>query len=73
MKYRYALQPDELRPLCFKFVDENEDRLQLNIFRKHMNQYRESVDDFYCNTSSFCPNGWNRIIPKHQDYMEDEL
>lgn len=70
---RYALRPEELRPLCIQFIHENSDKLQLSIFRKHLNHYRESVDEYFCNTPTICPNGWKPFSQRDHDYMEDEL
>lgn len=72
----YALTPDELRFLCDRFINDYEDKLQISIFTKQMNKYKESVDDHLCNELHFCPNGWSHYPSENTEkdsYMEEEL
>ena len=70
---RYALQPEELRPLCIQFIHENSDKLQSSIVRKQLNPHRESGDEYFWKTPAICPDGRKPFSQRDHDYMEDEL
>lgn len=73
---RYLLTPDEIRSLCDRFVADNLSQLQIAFLKYQMKKSPTSLDDQYCNTPAFCPNGWKRSSPSSEtedELMEEEL
>lgn len=73
---RYLLTPDEIRSLCDRFIADNLSQLQIAFLKYQMKKSSTSLDDQYCNTPAFCPNGWKRSLTSSEtedELMEEEL